>query len=87
MVSVWIISKEEKNRRLTTKCGTVGCKERRKEQAPTLDRQTHLFECEQAIVDKVIRAKELRKQGMTQKDIAEMLGVTQRAVCPYLKNK
>ena len=79
-----IIEKEEKNRRRTQKRWKTGRKER-KQGAPTVERKTYLFACQQGISDKVARTKELRMQGMTQRAIAQILGVNQQTISRYLK--
>lgn len=80
-----IISAEEKERRRTKKRHTEGRADRRNGQAPSVCRETYFAECVDAIADNIIRAKELKAQGVSQRAIAKELGISVSTVNGYLK--
>ena len=80
-----LIGTVEKNSRRTERRHAEGRKDRRGGQAPCLDRQTYLFECQLNNQDKVLRAHELKAQGMSQRAIAQELKISVSTVNTYLQ--
>lgn len=79
------ISPVVKEARRRSKRQTIGRVDRRGGQAPCLTRQEYLFECEEAIKDKVTQAQELKAAGMKVADIARQLGVSRPTIYGYLQ--
>ena len=82
-----LIGPKEKTHRQTVKRYKEGRKDRRSGQAPSVDRQTYLFECQQANKDKVAMAHDLTAKGMSQRKIAKELNISVSTVNTYLKRE
>ena len=80
-----LIGTAEKYRRKDLKRHESGRKDRRNGQAPSVDRQTYLLQCQSINVDKVAKTKALREEGLSLRKIAEEVGVSLNMVQRYLK--